>query len=385
MTVQRAARGSAASDHLDLLRGLAAVAVLVGNGRTLFFVDHAALGPTGLAIDLWYFASGLGHQAVMVFFVLSGFFVGGAAVESLPRWSWGDYLLARATRLYPVLLVGLLSTAVWDHLGIGINAALYAGAHEMSTLQEPVAEHLGLLTLLGNLAFLQTLAVPTYGSNGALWSLCNELWYYLLFPLLLGAIAPRRSALRLAGALLCAVLLATVFRSLAFYFLVWLMGVAVAVLPAGRAERPAAARAVALIALLGLLLALAAARLRPGEGWGDLAIGAATALLIWSLLRAGAALPSPPRYARLARTLAGCSFTLYVTHFPVLVFARAAGGALAPLPASPRGIAMFALIAAAVGLYGWAIAQFVEPQTARLRRALARPPAVALAARPTAG
>ena len=59
----------------DWLRGLAAVAVLAGHVRGLFFVDFGDLVAPGPFARLAYMATGLGHQAVVVFFVLSGFFI----------------------------------------------------------------------------------------------------------------------------------------------------------------------------------------------------------------------------------------------------------------------------------------------------------------------
>ena len=41
-----------------------------------------------------------------------------------------------------------------------------------------------------NAFFLQTIVGPTFGSNGPLWSLAYEWWYYVLFPLALGAVWP---------------------------------------------------------------------------------------------------------------------------------------------------------------------------------------------------
>jgi peptidoglycan/LPS O-acetylase OafA/YrhL len=41
-----------------------------------------------------------------------------------------------------------------------------------------------------NAFFLQTIAGPTFGSNGPLWSLAYEWWYYVLFPLVLAALWP---------------------------------------------------------------------------------------------------------------------------------------------------------------------------------------------------
>jgi len=61
----------AASDSLDLIRAVAACAVMIGHLRTLFFVDssicHTDPGLSKPSIFLWF-----GHQAVIVFFVLSG-------------------------------------------------------------------------------------------------------------------------------------------------------------------------------------------------------------------------------------------------------------------------------------------------------------------------
>lgn len=63
-----------------------------------------------------YLASGLGQQWVIVFFVLSGYLVGGSVLRSmaLDRWSWRGYLLNRMTRLYTVRVPALVLGAVLD-------------------------------------------------------------------------------------------------------------------------------------------------------------------------------------------------------------------------------------------------------------------------------
>lgn len=45
-----------------------------------------------------------GYQAVMVFFVLSGYFISATIMKSIieNKWSWSDYLLKRITRLWVV-------------------------------------------------------------------------------------------------------------------------------------------------------------------------------------------------------------------------------------------------------------------------------------------
>ena len=82
-----------ASSHLDMVRGVSALAVMVGHIRGLFFLDYRDLASRSPVVTFLYAVTGLGHQAVMVFFVLSGFFIGGGVLASLNNWSWKRYLV----------------------------------------------------------------------------------------------------------------------------------------------------------------------------------------------------------------------------------------------------------------------------------------------------
>src|SRR5579871_6819595 len=101
---------SSPSVHLDALRGFAALSVLLNHWRGAFFADYSSLAHQNPLMAAAYVASGLGHQWVIVFFVMSGYLVGGSVIRSVTegRWSWSSYLLARLTRLYVVLLPALL-------------------------------------------------------------------------------------------------------------------------------------------------------------------------------------------------------------------------------------------------------------------------------------
>jgi peptidoglycan/LPS O-acetylase OafA/YrhL len=68
---------------LDLVRGLSALVVMAGHLRAFIFEDFGNLATPGPLSKIFYFITGLGHQAVMVFFVLSGYFVGGAVCKAL--------------------------------------------------------------------------------------------------------------------------------------------------------------------------------------------------------------------------------------------------------------------------------------------------------------
>src|SRR6516225_8082916 len=76
--------------HLDMLRGLAAIGVVVGHIRGFLIVGYAAAGSHSLFDQLFYFVTGLGHQCVIAFFALSGFLVGGPALRDIiiGSWSW---------------------------------------------------------------------------------------------------------------------------------------------------------------------------------------------------------------------------------------------------------------------------------------------------------
>ena len=68
----------AASAHLDLIRGLAAWAVMWDHLRGLCFVDFQQVKQADFLLRVIYFFTGFGNEAVLVFFVLSGFLISSA-------------------------------------------------------------------------------------------------------------------------------------------------------------------------------------------------------------------------------------------------------------------------------------------------------------------
>ncbi len=180
---------------LDLVRGIAAILVLLSHWKIMFFVDYSHISSHKIWFAIPYVISEAGHQSVLIFFVLSGYLIGGSVFRSLHRgqWQWRTYLTHRFVRLWVVLLPGLLLGALWDWIGLhhGHTASLYnatAKSHAIDVTQTFTSS-----AFFGNIAFLQTILVPSFGSNGALWSLANEFWYYILFPL--GWLALRRDYL----------------------------------------------------------------------------------------------------------------------------------------------------------------------------------------------
>lgn len=175
-------------------------------------VDFGQIKSPTIFDRMFYLTTGLGHQAVMVFFVLSGYLVGGSVLTAYQsgRWSWMNYTLRRMSRLWMVLLPALVLTLVLDSVGrhffpLGYEGKFQAICNSVPTLAKP--DNLQATTFLGNALFLQNIEVPILGTNGPLWSLANEFWYYMFFPLLCGVWFMRSWAGRFLFALLTGTLI----------------------------------------------------------------------------------------------------------------------------------------------------------------------------------
>ena len=318
------------SAHLDLIRGLAAWAVMWGHLRGLFFVDFPHIERHGVWFGAIYFLTGFGHQAVMVFFVLSGFFISSAILKrhASQNWSWRDYAIDRSSRLYVVLIPGLLFGLLWDTIGSHRFASTGLYTHPIMDLGYTVASAgLTFKDFVGNICFLQTIVCRTFGSNAPLWSLANEFWYYVLFPVALSAgLAWASKRWRRAIPLTSFAIAVAVFvgPNILIGFLVWMAGCAVAIaysrFKLGRRGWLIAYLAASLIALA---LCLTSARIgTPARLGGDIVVGAVFAVVLFGVLQIDFR-AQHSRYSRFTHWCAGFSYSLYVLHFPLLLFLRA--------------------------------------------------------------
>lgn len=316
----------AASVHLDALRGIAAVGVCLGHLRDVFFRDYSQISHHTPLLAFAYVATSLGHQWVIVFFVLSGYLVGGSALRAhaTGRWNWSGYLFNRITRLYIVLLPALVLGGLLDLAGLHLfgSNGIYGGHSGAHSISFAVRSHLGFATLVGNYAFLQGIFVKSLGSNGPLWSLTNEFWYYIAFPALLFAVAPRVNLpRRLFHLALLVVVIVLVKPAIALLGLVWLMGVALHYLPAIPVESVVTRKLLIAAALALFAIALAFCRYI-GAPWSDYPLGVVVTVLFYVLLCCSRG-TLPNLYTRAARSLSRSSYTLYLVHLPLLVFIAA--------------------------------------------------------------
>jgi len=364
----------AASAHLDLIRAFAAWAVMWGHVRAIFFVDYQQFRETGPFLKTLYFVTGFGHQAVMAFFVLSGFLISSTAIQSwmTGRWSLRDYATNRWSRLHVVLIPGLLLGLLWDKTGSIVFASTGLYSHPLEVFGGAIAQNqLTAGTFLGNAFFLQTIICPTFGSNGPLWSLSNEWWYYVLFPVALfaGIAWAKRLIWRAVPLTLLAVCLSAFLGSEKMLgFVVWMSGCGLVFAHSGlRLPSRRWLGAYSLIASLLLVGCLTAARIgKPAALGSDLSVGIAFTLFLFGVLQVNVGGKSDS-YRTIAHFLAGFSYSLYVLHFPLLLFVRAWVAPTQKWQPDPQHLFCGVAAGAVVLGYAWLVAFFTENRTRAVR------------------
>jgi peptidoglycan/LPS O-acetylase OafA/YrhL len=330
------------SVHLDAVRGLAALVVVLGHTRSLYFTSIAAppasvisgtvadvaRSKDAVATSLSSVAAPrvkitIGNEAVMIFFVLSGFLVGGSVLRSLRKntWSWSDYLTKRLTRLWVVLVPALLAGFVIDRAGIALFGpqSIYGSPAGQVIVVGNLASRLNVSTLLGNLFFTQGILVQDFGVNESLWSLTFEFWYYILFPLLAIALLGR---LKVSGRVVSILCLAAISYFVGpwimMHFPIWMLGAAVALLPVRLPER--AARILAAVVAVALILSMGLLRAAPVSiyvaEWG-MAVGSGCLIYLIKQLKSKR---RPDWYSAVAGFFSRISYTLYLVHLPLAVF-----------------------------------------------------------------
>jgi len=142
--------------------------------------------------------------------------------------------------------------------------------------------------VLGNLFFLQNILVNCFGTNGPIWSLANEFWYYILFPLAL--IAVWRHA-RWAHRLVCVALFVAIAwfvrSTILVVFPIWIAGAALFKVAPPRFT-PRIGRCLRIGAsLVYLAIFLALGRLHEVPNlFSDYVLAAITFFFLWVMLSA---------------------------------------------------------------------------------------------------
>jgi peptidoglycan/LPS O-acetylase OafA/YrhL len=226
-------------------------------------------------------------------------------------------------------------------------------------------------TFLGNLFFLQTILCPTFGSNGPLWSLANEFWYYVLFPVALAAgMAWASHSVRAAIPLsiLAACLAVFLGPHILVGFLIWLTGTVLVFANAKwRFLKKSWLNIYALTTILLLSGCLISARSGRSVIFGsDLGVGIAFSLFLFAVIQMDSGKEGSV-YPRVAHLLAGFSYSLYVLHFPLLVFLR--GWLVPPQRWQPDVLHLIYCVILGITTlaFAWLVSVFTEANTRKVR------------------
>jgi peptidoglycan/LPS O-acetylase OafA/YrhL len=359
---------NAAHIHMDAMRTLLAVAVAFGHIWALLIRDYQ---PTAnIAVNFLYFAAGFGHSSVILFFVLSGYWITRSVVaRTRTGWSWRAYLSDRLVRLLLVLVPALALTGVFDGIAILLlDSPTHRGATGTYVVARDIRSDLTLEVLVGNLFFLQEVLVRPFGSNGPLWSIAFEFWYYLWFPALWLLVSGRRVSLALVT-----LAIGLINPELPMGFVSWLCGALLVFADRYLSERssrqlPGGSRATGAAALLFLATLLWA---RSGDyRLEDPALAAMFALFLLAMLQHPPRIPGPVN--ALARYGASASFSLYATHFPLMALCTALIITTDRIAPSVGAILLaLAILAFSIG-FGWVFASGTEKHTMIARRHIRR-------------
>lgn len=353
------------STLISLFRGLAALEVAASHLRLQYFPEYSTIVNPSIFFKFFIFITGFAHLAVVIFFVLSGWLVGGAYLRHVRRpAALGAYFIDRISRLWVVLIPSLF-----------LMLFLAATLGTVPDVQSANGNNYSTWTFLGNLVGFQTLLVPTYADNFPLWSLTNETWYYLAFPLLVQIFYVRKTIMVLFLLIALALIGTVVSHDIRLYFLVWCLGVLgskITISISGKLQW-----------LTLFVLLLAASYFRVAGKVNDLNADSFiqdvlfAVVLIFFLCGVRSyhvdRFFSRFRLRPIAEFLASFSFTLYVVHLPLQRFLANIGFVQSVLPLATdgiNGILIYLVFLIAIVLFAYLFHLPFEAQTGRVRRYL---------------
>jgi peptidoglycan/LPS O-acetylase OafA/YrhL len=297
----------------------------------------------------------------MVFFVISGYWIARSVMRRLEfeRWSWSDYMADRLVRLWIVLLPALLIGGTLDLVARDVFGSR--------------VDNLAIENLLVSCFFLIDVFAKALGSNGPLWSLGAEFWYYVWFPLILVPIFQRR--LSVVGTILLVVSLVVCFGHTVL-FPCWLTGAGVYF----ATRDPSNAFALAIRDHRRLSWGLSVALLMGSiyiahlyilsYFFGSLIVSLGFAALLVTFLVHDM---GPPRWlAPLAGFGSKSSFSLYALHMPFVALTKVLIDPHDRLRANGLTFATAIALLAALIFIAIVFSMVTEHQTARVRSSVGR-------------
>ncbi|MCW3999399.1 MAG: acyltransferase [Candidatus Bathyarchaeota archaeon] len=338
-----------ASVYLNVLRLFAAELVVV---------SHFITSYRPMALTSFFLGGMLGGVGVFVFFAISGFLISYSLLQKMQnrQYRFRNYLVDRFSRIYSGLLPCMLFTAAIAGAIYLSNNVYFNHLSEIEsapTLQSFLATAVmvedfpsGPFNVTTHVLFGGAVApqnVGPFGFNAVLWTLVVEWWIYMFIGwLILGGVglsgsdktrAKKAMFLAFGGAF--GVVLAVLAWEYSAFILVWFLGALVMVAASSPAVQSKLKNPVAGKVLAALLVLVFAAVV--WEGYVIYAVSHESFNLLFGLLVSGcvflgllllnnAHLPHisgvllRKRVAQTSHGIAAFSYTLFLIHYPLILF-----------------------------------------------------------------
>ena len=249
-----------------------------------------------------------GFECVIVFFALSGFLVGGKVLDRVGSDNFNamSYAVDRISRIWMPLIPALLLTAAIGWF-LGNSMSVWG--------------------FLGNLLGLQGILCGNFGGNDPLWSLSYEIWFYILAGCMAVAINPRSpNKIWAYFGVTIGVLVFT--RLEAALLFCWILG-ALSFSQINIKKYGKATIAGCLLVIAGFVLSQlksetgsldkrAFMQFLPSRSVATLILSAGLALVMPALTQLRPSSSLAAAFERLGSRLVAFSYTLYLTHFPLI-------------------------------------------------------------------
>ena len=356
---------------VDWLRFLAALLVVIDHARMINW-EKAPLAYQGAHPILLYFllsVTQLGRHAVVLFFVLSGLLVGGKTLARIRAGTFdaAAYAADRISRVYVPLVPALLLNAA---IVRGYNVPFYP------------------LDFLGCLVGLQGVALGPWGVvmekptfNLPLWTLAYEVWFYVLAGCA-GVLWTRGNAWVKRVAAGVGVFVALMILCLGLdvaYLICWLLGTCGFILR-NRITRWRGPLAVvgALVAVIGVICYQICMFILPpppdvytiwlpSPDLSQVIVAMGSLLFVACVIQMRPATRALAGFERMGGRLAAFSYTLYLTHLPVLYLIGGSSQRMPPVvDGASVGRALWWVVQACVA--AWVMYALFESRTLAVRR-----------------
>ncbi|XNS97670.1 acyltransferase family protein [Vibrio cyclitrophicus] len=299
---------------LDISRGVCVLLVVIGHFRSFLFVDYSDVESVNIFTIAFYFLTSQGHFGVIIFFVISGYLCGGRYLKNKNDFLIDEYLKKRLSRVYVVLVPSIVLTFFLDYIGLSLNIESYYGSvSDIASITYHVDESINWYNFISTI-FLVNKHEYIFGSNTPLWSLSYEMYFYVLFALLMCVFSNKKTHRAICCVLFFMSALFMGKEFLAYYF-IWAIGLMIPLLTPWSSKYGHIFKINALLIWVLIVCFFAMIKTLGGNSYiNDIIV--AMLFVVMTFFSKNNKI-SYNLLTRMLETIGKYSFSLYVIHFPL--------------------------------------------------------------------